>query len=244
VDAVLPVKWCAVLCYPSPSYRCCVRRLVELRLLGVLELLEEGGIKVGEVSVVGKGTSAIAIKAVHRSAGAVLVKVRRLDSRRSSLLGEAAALSLANSVGVGPRLIAYSRNALVREYVDGVPLVEFALGSCGGEELREVFKNLILQLAALDSIGLMHNELARFENHVLVERTSLRPVIIDFESATLSKSRSNVTQLLGFLMNKSGFAQALRECTGIRLPAEALRGILKRYKNERNVEELLVELGI
>ncbi|MCC6058883.1 MAG: hypothetical protein LM563_01355, partial [Thermofilum sp.] len=72
----------------------------------MLELLEEGSARIGEVAVVGKGTSAVTIKAVHRSAGVVLVKVRRLDSRRSSLLGEAAALSMANSVGVGPRLIA------------------------------------------------------------------------------------------------------------------------------------------
>lgn len=243
MDAVLPMRLCTALCYPSPSHSCCIRRLTELRLLGVLELLEEGSARIGEVAVVGKGTSAVTIKAFHRSAGVVLVKVRRLDSRRSSLLGEAAALSMANSVGVGPRLIACSRNILVREYIEGTPFAEFALRNCG-ERVREVFTKLVLQLAALDSIGLVHNELARFEDHVLVEETSLRPVIIDFESATLNRSRSNVTQLLGFLMSRSGFAQALRECLGVSLPAEALRSILRRYKSERNIEELLTELGL
>jgi len=242
VDAVPLARWCAVLCYPAPSHSCCLRRLTELKLLGVAELLEEGSVRIGEVSVVGKGTSAIAVKALYRDGSAALVKVRRLDSRRSSLIGEAAALSMANSVGVGPRLIAYSRNILVREYVSGIPFAEFARRNCG-ESLREVFVALVLQLAALDSIGLMHNELARFEDHVLVEEDSLRPVIIDFESATLNRNRSNVTQLLGFLMKKGGSAQLLRECLGVGVPVEALHGILKRYKIERDVESLLVELG-
>lgn len=243
MDAMLPVKWCAALCYPSPTRGCCIKRLTELRLLGVLELLEEGSARIGDALVIGKGTSAIAIKAVYCDGSVVLAKVRRLDSRRDSLLGEAAALAIANSVGVGPRLIACSRNVLVREYVKGVPFAEFALRNCG-ELLREVFTNLVLQLAALDSVGLVHNELARFEDHVLVEESSLRPMIIDFESATLNRSRSNVTQLLSFLMKKGGAAQTLRECLGISLPAETLRGILREYKSERNIGKLLVELGL
>lgn len=214
-----------------------------MRLLGVVGLIEDGRTEVGGTRIVGKGTSSLVVKGRLADGEIVAVKVRRVDSRRDSLLFEAAALEAANKVGVGPKLHAFSRNFIVREYVKGVPLRVFAERNCG-KPLRVVLAKLARQLAALDSIGLAHNELSRFEDHVLVLEEELQPLVIDFESATFNPHRSNLTQFFSFLMKKSEEVSAVSKCAGIQLPPEALRGLLRRYKVSRDLEEFLVELGL
>ncbi|MEM4900314.1 MAG: hypothetical protein QXM99_07925 [Thermofilum sp.] len=236
-------KWCLILCYPSSTHDCCLQRFTEMKLLGVAEIAEEGGAEVRGIRVVGKGTSSIVVKGRFADGREVAVKIRRSDSRRESLLWEAEALKAANKVGVGPRLYAYSRNFIVREYVEGVPIRVFAERNCG-EPLRIVLLKLAQQLMMLDSIGLAHNELSRFEDHVLVSERELLPVIIDFESATFNPNRSNLTQFFSFLLKAGHEYSVISRCAGIQLPREALRGLLKRYKADRNLRGFLVELGL
>ncbi len=239
---MLRERWCLILCYPTPSRECCVQRMTEMRLLGVSHLLEGGATEIQGIRVVGKGVSSVVVKGVLFDGRVAALKVRRQDSRRESLLGEAAALAEANKVGVGPRLYAFSRNILVREYVEGVPLREFA--SRGDREsLRIVLSELARQLARLDSVGLAHNELARFEDHVLVVEEKLLPVIIDFESATFNPRRSNVTQFFSFLLRRGAYGE-LKSSLGVGLPEESLRALLRSYKVCRSVESLLLELGL
>lgn len=233
---------CLILCYPSPTRECCQQRLTEMKLLGVVEIVEGGDAEVRGVRVVGKGTSSLVVKGRLADGREVAVKVRRVDSRRESLLWEAEALKTANKVGVGPRLYAYSRNFIVREYVEGVPIQIFAERNCG-EPVRLVLVKLAQQLVLLDSIGLAHNELSRFEDHVLVKEKELQPVIIDFESATFNPNRSNLTQFFSFLLKTGEGYSTLSRCAGIQLPREALRGLLRRYKSDRNLMSFLLELG-
>ena len=242
MDAMLRERWCLVLCYPTPSRECCVQRLTEMRMLGVSHLIEGGGAEVWGVRVLGKGVSSVVVKGATFNGGIVALKVRRLDSRRESLLREAAALREANRVGVGPKLYAYSRNMLVREYIAGVPLGHFA-SKGDPASLRKVLLKLARQLAALDSIGLAHNELARFEDHVLVVEERLLPVIIDFESATFNARRSNVTQFFSFLLRR-GPSNGLRRSLEIGLPEESLRALLRSYKASRDIEAFILELGL
>lgn len=185
-----------------------VRQLRDLQLI----LVEGGSVLLNGVRVIGKGTNSVIFKCRPAIGNVELAcKVRRGDASRPSLASEGQYLHIANSVGVGPRVYTYSRDVIAYFYVDGVPLGTWWAGA-DAKQKRGVVEELLRQAFKLDASGVSHNELSRLEKHVLVERG--RPVIIDFESASLGGG-NNVTQVANGLMR-----------LGLKPPLDALR----RYK--------------
>ena len=169
-----------------------VRVVRQLWLLGV-EPVEGGSLLFNGVRLVGKGQNSVVIMC---RAGGVLAscKVRRGDASKGDLLREAEMLARANSVGVGPRLLAYTRDVIVYEYVEGVPIDEWWRGAPRDARLA-VARELVRQALLLDSVWVRHNQLVRGREHVLV--AGGRPVIIDFEAAT--EGRGNLGQVAALL---------------------------------------------
>jgi len=184
------------------------RQLRELEL----ELLPGGTLLHNGVYVVGKGTNSVVFLCRPKVGNLQLAcKIRRGDATRPSLALEGQYLHLANTVGVGPRLYVYSKDVLAYRFVNGVDInTWWKLAT--PEKRRSLVQDLLTQAFLLDEIGLSHNELARLKDHVLVEED--KPIIIDFESASLGKSH-NVTQVANGLSH-----------LGLKPPLEALR----RYK--------------
>lgn len=212
---------------------------MELSLLGVEELVFEGRSEISGVRVVAKGTVSVIVRGKRRGVE-VAVKVRRVDANRPSLLPEAEKLHLANSVGVGPSLLAASKNFLVWRYVEGWPLGEWGL-KASLEELRVVARELLRQALALDSIGLIHMELSRLGDHVLVT-PRLDVVVFDFETASTSSGKSNVTQVVqGLLIRSSDLSARVREALGV--SKEGAMRIAREYKAARRAEVLAPLLG-
>ncbi len=85
---------------------------------------------------------------------------------------------------------------IIREYIDGLHLREF-LNYATIDELRNVLYHLINLIYNLDLEQVFLDELSRATKNIIISK-SLKPYIIDFERATLSK-RSNVTQFLSYL---------------------------------------------
>jgi len=184
------------------------RQLRELEL----ELLPGGALLHNGVYVVGKGTNSVVFRCKPRVGNLQLAcKIRRGDSTRPSLALEGQYLHLANTVGVGPRLYTYSKDVLAYRFINGMDITTW-WKSATPEKRRSFVQDLLIQAFLLDEIGLSHNELARLRDHVLVEED--KPIIMDFESASLGKSR-NVTQVANGLSH-----------LGLKPPLEALR----RYK--------------
>ncbi|MEZ0345431.1 MAG: serine/threonine protein kinase [Infirmifilum sp.] len=222
-------EWSRIITYPFYSWEDFVSRAVELQLLGVKRLFQEGKVEVFGKRVLGKGTVGIVVKAQFVDGTLVSVKIRRSDASRSSLLHEARILLKVNSVGVGPRLVAYSRNYLIWRFVNGVP-IEAWITKCSSQELRQTLKLILEQLWILDQIGIAHNELSRFKEHVLVQNDG-KPVIIDFESSTENKYRTNIPQFLGFLLNERSLTSKItREKLSIEVARDKLITILRSYK--------------
>ncbi|WP_309544124.1 serine/threonine protein kinase [Pyrobaculum aerophilum] len=169
------------------------RQLNDLQLI----LIEGGPLLLNGVWVVGKGTNSVVFKCRPAIGNVELTcKVRRGDASRPTLAPEGQLLQIANTVGVGPRVYTYSRDVIAYFYIDGIPLGKW-WASARVEERGAVVEELLRQAFKLDTIGVSHNELSRLEKHVLVERG--RPVIIDFESASLGGG-NNVTQVANGLM--------------------------------------------
>lgn len=223
-----------VLAYPSGNPASARRRLVELAQLGVEGLIFEGPVELWGVRVVAKGTTSVVLKGV---AGpyTVAIKARRLDSNRPSLLPEAERLRLANEAGVGPRLIAASRNFLLWHFVEGEPLESWVLRA-PLSEVREVVRRLLRQAIALDQLGLVHKELSRLRRHVLVSRDGY-PVIFDFETASLRSGKSNLTQVAQALFIGEGEVSH-RVRLALAVTRDEVLEALKAYKRGGRVEPL------
>jgi putative serine/threonine protein kinase len=185
--------------------------LEQLGQLGV-QLVELGDTVIHGFRVLGKGTRGIVVAGLH-SGRIVAVKFRRCDSPRPSLTREAEMLSLANTVGVGPKLLYASHTILVMEYVDGVPLRKHWL--IDDARLAACVADSLAQARKLDTLGLDHGELSRAHAHVY--STPRGATIIDFDSASTGRKAHNYNSLYSYYFRARGQLQ------------DRLRAILPRY---------------
>jgi len=228
-----------LLCYPRQEKDCFEKRIVEARLLGIKHFIREGNVLLNGIPVIGKGTTAIVVKAVYLGGVEVAVKVRRLDSNRPSMRHEARILKITNKVGIGPKMTAHSRNFIIWRYVGGISLDEWASTS-SKRDLEEVLAKLLVQLYILDRMGVSHKELARSRGHIIVENKN--PVILDFETASLGSSKSNVTQFFSCLISGRGPGRVIRERLGVNV--EELRRALASYKADMDITPVIEALHL
>lgn len=168
-----------------------------------------GPVAWGEARILGKGNNSVVLLCQDARGRRLACKIRRGDAQRPTLLDEAFYLSLANQVSVGPRLVAYSRDVIAMEYIEGVSLPSW-WSSASRDERISVARQLLEQAFALDELGLSHGELSRPGDHVIIRGG--RPVIIDFESASLSRRSRNVLQVANML-----------RALGLPIPLDVLR---------------------
>ncbi len=186
------------------------------------EPVEGGRLLFNGVRLVGKGHNSVVVMCVSPYGnGPYSCKIRRRDAQRGDLLAEAYALMLANSVGVGPRLVSFTRDVVVYRYVDGVPLGEWYRS----ERRLETLCDLLLQGYKLDGVGLLHRELTRPWRHVLVDRSGT-PYIIDFETVSRGTRGTNVARLAAAICGLMG------------CDPRVLSGPVRRYSRDRTLDAL------
>jgi len=185
--------------------------------------------KYTKIAKIAKGWSSY-IWTVKDTSGKLYVQkeVREKSNRKNLAEREGKMLSLANSVGVGPKVkeINYKKNFVIMEFIKGPKLFDWALGNTfenvSKEELYFFVKDLIRQCLLLDSIGLRHTQLQVGKN-ILVTKKSGKyyPIIIDFEKASISdkSSTKNFGQIASFLFyNPNGkIAEKIREKLNLQL---------------------------
>jgi putative serine/threonine protein kinase len=163
----------------------------------------------------------------------VALKIRRFDADRLTMGNEAKMLRLANSVGIGPRLLGSSRNVLVMELVNGAPLFRWIANSPKQENVRAALDKLLHACFKLDSMGLDHGELSHAPKNVLVTHDRV-PCIVDFESASTSRRTANVTSILQYFL----FGQVSKLVNASRLfpKKRVILRTLTIYKADQSVE--------
>jgi len=184
--------------------------------------------KYTKINRIAKGWSSY-IWTIKDTKGKIFVKkeVREKSNRKNLAEREGQMLSLANSVGVGPKIkeINYKKNFVIMEYISGPKLFDFVLGKefekISKKELYFFVKELIRQCLLLDEIGLRHTQLQVGKNILVTKKIEngkrkFIPTIIDFEKASIDpekKKEKNFGQLTGFLLyNPHGkIAKKIRE---------------------------------
>src|SRR5438132_1060130 len=183
-----------LLAYPKPTDESVESRIRQLKSLGIEGLEFEGPLRIGKLSVLGKGVVGLVVAGVANG-GRIAVKIRRVDSRRRSMLHEAEMMRAANKAGIGPECLGSSEDVLEMQFLDGqrLPIWISSLKGRGRKaRVKATIKTLLRQCVRLDAYGLDHGELSRAHKNVLVSEGD-RPWILDYESASLMRRVNNFT---------------------------------------------------
>jgi putative serine/threonine protein kinase len=239
IEKLSEEPYASVLCYPRSSKTEFKKRLKELQRLGI-ESLEFGGEKEAfNTPVLGKGCVGI-VTTAYRNGERAALKIRRVDADRARMQYEAEMLKKANSVQVGPRLLGVTKNFLLMQFIDGYLLPEWLEKRVGRALVRKALREILEQCWRLDKTGLNHGELSHAPKHVIINRKGT-PFIVDFETASLDRKKSNVTSICQFLFISGVVAKKVAEKLGEK-DKKAVVEALRRYKNDRtrgNFERVL-----
>ncbi len=236
IEHLVKEPYVRVLCYPSPDAKIAIERVDELKVLKVKDILFEGKTKIGKLGVVGKGCVSVVVKATTNS-DIYAVKIRRMDANRVSMKREAEMHLMANSINVGPKLFGVTENFLLMEFIEGSSILEWSKGieKQRIEKIRKVLEDLLDQCYALDRLGLDHGELSDVKKHVII---SEKPVIIDFESASIGRRAANLTKIVQYLFIGGPMSKNLRKILGIE-DQNIVVDSVRKYKEEKNQESYL-----
>jgi putative serine/threonine protein kinase len=241
VERLIEEPYASVICYPRATKAELRRRIKELQRLGIDTLEFVGEKHVSNVRVIGKGCVGVVVSA-YKNRCRMALKIRRVDADRAEMQQEAKLLKKANSLHVGPRMLAVSRNFLCMEFIDGVPLQAWLNRKTSRARISMVLRKILDQCWRLDNINMDHGELSHAPKHVMITRQD-EPVIVDFESASLNRRPANVTSICQFLFIGSQTAEEISRKLGQRdkkLVAEALR----HYKSEGTSRSFLRVLSV
>jgi len=232
IKAIVGSKYARLITYPLVDEAKTQERVSELQAIGVTSLRFTGDSLIAGIRVLGKGCVGLVTEAVLDGVP-VALKIRRLDANRPTMENEGKMLRLANSVDAGPRLVGATRNFLIMELFDGIPLVKWVESSHDGKDVREILSQLLHTCYRLDSIGLDHGELSHAPKNVLVNRKGA-PCIVDFETASTTRRTANLTSILQYFLfgRVSKAVHASKLFPGRR----AILNTLSVYKADQSVE--------
>jgi putative serine/threonine protein kinase len=233
----------AVFSYPHFSDAHYQRVLDDVKKIGAEYLLSKGPFEIGEVSVLGKGWVGIVSEAIV-GRKEVALKIRRSDANRANMNNEARLLEVANSFGVGPRLLGFTENVLAMEFIDGVFMPKWLKGMPRVESVRSAVGGLLEQCFRLDTGGIDHGELSDAKKHIIINSKD-QAYIIDFETASTSRKCRNLVSIISYLFFKDSIGALLTPYFA--WDKESLKSIIKKYKmnpSKSLYNEIQCHLGI
>ncbi|MCS7136110.1 MAG: serine/threonine protein kinase [Nitrososphaerota archaeon] len=174
----------------------------------------------------------------------VAIKVLRSDSPINSMEREARMLKIANSINVGPRILYYTKDFIIMEYIFGSNIESWirSLSFESPEKLRWILRLCFEDCFRLDNVGLDHGELSDASKHVIISE-ELKPFIVDFSNASITRKVSNVTSFLSYITHGK-VSRIVGQTLGIKMQNI---DIVRRYKqcvSYENFDFLMRSLGL
>lgn len=193
-----------ILCYPVEAGNpLCIDRLnTILRYLndvGIEGILEYGEKRVDGYTILGKGWSSIVVLALQGDRR-IVVKIRRIDSRRKTLEHEAIILEYLRHTQLAPEPLYWYRDVIVMEFIEGLLLKDYLKSIKYSRELFYLIKDVFISSWLLDKHYIDHSELNRPLTHIIISRCRRKPVFIDFESAKYSLHPHNLTSVASYFL--------------------------------------------
>ena len=233
LDKLSQEPYSTIIGYPKATKKQIKTRIIELKKLGIRDVSFQGQTKIGSLNILGKGYVGVVVLSRIKNK-LVAVKIRRTDASRINMVKEAKFLKIANKAGVGPLLIAMSKNFIIMEYLDGEKISEWVNELKSKRDiklLKSIMQKILEDCYSLDVIGLDHGELSTISKHVVIGKS--KTTIIDYESASTQRRVSNVTSATQAICIGSGISKIVRKI--YRMPSKnKIIKILRSYKQEQN----------
>ena len=233
LDKLSQEPYSTIIGYPKATKKQIKTRIVELKKLGIRDVSFQGQTKIGSLNILGKGYVGVVVLSRIKNK-LVAVKIRRTDASRINMVKEAKFLKIANKAGVGPLLLAMSKNFIIMEYLDGKKISKWVNELKSKRDiklLKSIMQKILEDCYSLDVIGLDHGELSTISKHVVIGKS--KTTIIDYESASTQRRVSNVTSATQAICIGSGISKIVRKI--YRMPSKnKIIKILRSYKQEQN----------
>jgi putative serine/threonine protein kinase len=179
-----------VISYPCLSINECIKRIEEMQDLGITDIIFEGITQIGRTPILGKGSVSIVLK-VRIGNKRYALKIRRMDANRKTMLREATVHRMVNAIGIGPILFRFSENLIIMEFIDGLSIIDWIRQRyLSRNRVLNIVTSILKQCFILDMANINHGELNNLNYHIIISYSD-RVSIIDFESASLYKKKSN-----------------------------------------------------
>jgi putative serine/threonine protein kinase len=233
IEKLTEEPYASILCYPHANSVEVASRILELKELGVEAVEFTGDGSAANVSVLGKGYVGVVVVAHVKSGEQLALKMRRLDGGRDDFFHEANMLQKANSIQVGPKFMAVTKNFLLSQLVAGTFLADWLEDHKEENVFRRVLLDILEQCWRLDEAGLDHGELSKAPRHLLMDKTG-KPFIVDFETASIQRKVANVTAICQYLfVGNSTIPRLVWEVMGEKNRIQIVE-VLRNYKKDRN----------
>ena len=228
-----------IICYPWEKCKELEERIRIMRSYGVKGLLNYGGVTIDKgMHIIGKGYSSIVVlSCINGVYTPIVLKIRRLDSRRKSLEYEGIILDYLSSSNYTPALYFWTRDFIAMEYINGLSLEKFIQQTIVSDRafLLKTLIKIISSSYFFDLLGIDHTELNRPYGHVFVTKKGY-PVYLDWESARIRRKPHNLTMIASYLFIRSRYSEKILEILNIE--KDHIINHLHRYKNDPTTEYL------
>lgn len=218
--------------YPKAAQEEIKSRVNELQRFKIEKIILSGQTSINGIPILGKGYVGVVVL-VKKSGKKYALKIRRTDSQRKEMKNEARLLKLVNAVGVGPKVVQYSDNFILMEYLSGEKIGNWVKDIDDNDsviKIKKVIRKVLEDCRKLDEIGFDHGELSSITKHVIVGK---KISLIDFESASTERKTSNVTSAAQALFIGSGISKNVGKI--YRLPPRTkIIMALREYKQSRS----------
>ena len=233
-----------IISYPRFNASEYLERISEIQSLGVKSIISRGRLKIGKLLIAGKGTVSLVLRSKSCDNKVCALKIRRIDSNRLDLHQEAQLHTTANTAGIGPKILAHTKNIILMEFIEGSSIIDWVnldIKTADSETILEIVSDILVQCHKLDKLHLDHGQLHYLNHHVIISE-SFRATILDFESASYLRRTSNVTSASNSLFLGGHISERITDILRIQGMKERFVRALKLYKlspSEENLQEIL-----
>lgn len=130
----------------------------------------------------------------------VAIKAVLPGKKTTSIHLESFYLEKLNKHKIGPKLLYFTNEFLIAEFVEGVFLKDF-MQAASRQQLKWFLKEVLRQCFVMDNIGINKDEMHHPVKHILVRGKKV--TMIDFERCRHTADTKNVTQFCQFLASNS-----------------------------------------
>jgi putative serine/threonine protein kinase len=233
-----------IISYPRFEVKEYLDRIKEIESFGVKSIISSGRLEIGRFEITGKGCVGLVVRSKSHDNRICALKIRRVDANRCDMHQEVRLHTIANSVGIGPKILDHSRNVILMEFVEGLSIadwIEREDNIADSETVLRVVSDILKQCHVLDKIHLDHGQLSYLNHHVIISK-SAGVTIIDFESASELRRTSNVTCASHSLLLGGCISEKINDILCLQNKKERLIHALKLYKlsqSGENFEKIL-----